>query len=343
MQQWQPDTLGEGFENLSLDLGSDSEGPLSATLVRALPSKRSPIDRLLRRTRLLEDVDVLYVHGWSDYFFQTEVARFFTDRGARFFALDLRKYGRSLRAGQTAGYIEHLSDYDAEIELALEAMGQGSAQRDAAQRPRKLALFGHSTGGLVLSLWASRNPDRAEMLLLNSPWIEFQLSSTGRQLIAPIVKLTAHFAPLEIAPQLDYGFYSRAQQQVGPQEDLQRVNPLWRPPQAQPVHPGWLRAILSGHEQVSRGLHIGVPIMMLLSDRSVTPLRWSDELTRGDTVLDVEEIAKAAPKLGPSLTIERLDGALHDVFLSEQSVRAEAYNRLERWLIGWEAAERVGS
>ena len=36
---------------------------------------------------LLEDVDVLYVHGWSDYFFQRRLARVFTSRGARFFLL----------------------------------------------------------------------------------------------------------------------------------------------------------------------------------------------------------------------------------------------------------------
>ena len=337
MHAWQPDTLGPGFESLVLDLGEDWEGPVSATLVRALPPRRPLRDRLLGRERPLENTDVLYLHGWSDYFFQTGLARFFTDRGARFFALDLRKYGRSLRPDQTAGYIENLQDYDAEIELALETMSEGSHE------PRKLVLFGHSTGGLVLSLWAARNPGRASALLLNSPWLEFQLSRTGRQLISPLVKLTARLAPHEIAPQLDFGFYTRALQQVGPQEEIRHINLLWRPERAQPVHNGWMSAILEGHEQVSRGLHIEVPIMMLLSSHSAAPLRWNDELTHADTVLEVEEVAKAALKLGSSLTIERIDGALHDVFLSHEDARRLAYARLERWLLGWVAAERLGS
>ncbi len=67
----------------------------------------------------LADVDVLYVHGWSDYFFQKRLARFWTDRGARFYALDLRKYGRSLRPGQTPGYIADLDTYDEDIAAAL--------------------------------------------------------------------------------------------------------------------------------------------------------------------------------------------------------------------------------
>ncbi|MEG8036484.1 hypothetical protein QP157_14580 [Sphingomonas sp. LR61] len=51
----------------------------------------------------LGGADVLYVHGWSDYFFQREMAEHLEALGARFFALDLRKYGRSLLPHQTPG------------------------------------------------------------------------------------------------------------------------------------------------------------------------------------------------------------------------------------------------
>ena len=68
---------------------------------------------------------MLYVHGWSDYFFNPELASYWSNAGARFFALDLRKYGRSLRPGQTPGYITNLADYDADIEAALAAIGHG--------------------------------------------------------------------------------------------------------------------------------------------------------------------------------------------------------------------------
>jgi general secretion pathway protein E len=36
----------------------------------------------------------------------------------------------------------------------------------------------------------------------------------------------------------------------------------------------------------------------------------------------------------------RIDGALHDVFLSRHEAREEAYERLERWVRGWTAARR---
>ncbi|GAA1314155.1 alpha/beta hydrolase [Leucobacter albus] len=352
MIDWRPDVLGDGFEQLTFELGIDDDpglvdstrdtqqGPLNAhqlvaTLVRSLPEPLSWWNRLTGRQRGLEDVDVLYVHGWSDYFFQADLARFWTLRGARFFALDLRRYGRSLRPGQTAGYIADLGDYDAEIDFALAEM-RASAPR--SQEARKLVLLGHSTGGLVLSLWASRHPGIADALVLNSPWLELQLSARGRQMIAPIVNLGAKYSPLEGIPQLDYGFYARAVRTVGPASDVERINTEWKPEQSHPVHAGWLRAILAGHDSVYRGLNIEAPVCVLLSRRSALPTRWSEELTRADSVLDVDDISRAALRLGPSVTVERIDGALHDVFVSGDVPRADAYARLGRFAQGWRCA-----
>ncbi|WP_144874326.1 alpha/beta hydrolase [Microbacterium sp. 1.5R] len=333
MADWVPDVLGDEFEQLTLDLADDDEGPVVATLVRALPPDPSWWDRALGRTRQLHDVDVLYVHGWSDYFFQKRLARFWTTRGARFFALDLRKYGRSLRDGQTPGFITDLSTYDEDIAAAFAAMGRGEG---GAASGRRLVLLGHSTGGLTLSLWASRHPGVADAVILNSPWLEFQVAS-ARPLIAPVAELQARWAPREVAPQVDLGFYTRAQQAVADEADPMDVNPVWRPAQTMAVHAGWFHAILVGHGAVAAGLSIDAPVCVLLSARSAPPTRWSEDLTRVDSVLVVDDIARAALKVGSSVTVERIDGALHDVFLSRHDAREDAYSRLARWVTGWAA------
>ncbi|HCS61986.1 MAG TPA: alpha/beta hydrolase [Microbacterium sp.] len=350
MAEWVRDVLGDEFEQLRLPLGTDAEGEVVATLVRALPTVRAvPTrwERMLRRLRgasindaapLLDGVDVLYVHGWSDYFFQKRLARFWTARGARFYALDLRKYGRSLREGQTPGYIADLATYDEDIGAALDVMGAESA---SSSDGRRLVLMGHSTGGLVLSLWASRHPDVADALILNSPWLELQLAPL-RAAIAPVVELQARLRPLDAAPQIDLGFYARAQAAVADPDDPMDVNLEWRPTHSMPVHAGWLHAVMAGHRAVSEGLRLTVPVCVLLSARSALPTRWSDELTSADTVLVIDYIARAALKLGSSVTVERIDGALHDVFLSRKEARDEAYARLDRWVTGW-AASSTGS
>ncbi|HET6300946.1 alpha/beta hydrolase [Microbacterium sp.] len=326
-EEWIPDILGNPFEQLTLPLGEDDEGPVVATLVRSI---RNPFQSLFSPLR---DVDVLAVHGWSDYFFQTELAEFWNRLGARFYALDLRKYGRSMRPGQTPGYVTRLPEYDADIEAALEAMGHG----EGASGSRRLVLLGHSTGGLTLSLWAARHAGRAAAVVLNAPWLELQLGSVARQAIAPLVDIHARIDPRANHPAVDMGFYTRAQKEVGALP-AHAYRTEWRPPRGFPTHPGWLAAVLEGHRRIAAGVDVGAPTLVLLSARSTPPLSWSEDMTSSDSVLAVDDIAKSATKLGKLVTIARIDGALHDVFLSRPGPRAEAYAVLRKWVTGCLAA-----
>lgn len=326
--EWKPDILGVPFEQATLALGEDHEGEVVATLVRSLAAPATWWRTLSGDRRSLTDIDVLYVHGWSDYFFQRRLAKFWTDRGANFYALDLRKYGRSLRPGQTPGYVTDIGTYDEDIAAALHAMGYST---ERARLGRRLVLFGHSTGGLTLSLWASRHPKIASAVILNSPWLELQITGITRQAIAAFLQLTARVRPMDVGPQLDLGFYSRAQSEVADEADPTDICLDWRPEKTMPVHAGWLNAIVAAQSAVHAGLKIDVPVFVMLSQRSWIGVRWSEEATRADTVLIVDDIARASLKLGPSVTVERIDGALHDVFLSAREPRADAYRRLGRW------------
>ena len=346
MTEWREDVLGDEFECTDLELGEDAEGPLVATLVRALPERRGFWDQTFGDPRMLEDVDVLYVHGWNDYFFQKHLARFYTERGARFFALDLRKYGRSLRDGLTAGYVDHLADYDDEIGQALAIIRDQDQhashaswwQRRDPQPFRRLLLLGHSTGGLVLSLWAGRHSGVADALLLNSPWLELQLSSVARKALAPVVGIRAKLSPHVVAlPQIDLGFYWQALRECCSEDEFSIINHAWRLEKSPIVRAGWLSTVLEGHTTINAGIDVTVPVCVLLSARSHFGLSWDDAMLRADTVLEVDGVAKSALKLGSSVTVERVDGALHDVFLSHPDARADAFARMERWLIGWNA------
>lgn len=327
-EAWRDDILGEGFAQRTLPLtpepGVDDERVI-ATIVRSLPERR----RFFHKRRPLEDVDVLYIHGWSDYFFQTGLAKFWTDRGARFYALDLRRYGRSYLPDQQLCYIADLTTYDEDIEAALDVMREADPEGE-----RRLVLMGHSTGGLVLSLWADRNPGIASALVLNSPWLEFQLGPHTRNAITTMAEWRIRRDPLAVTPSIDYGFYARAQREVFDDEDPYTINEEWRPPHSAPITAGWIKAVLDGHAHVAEGLSIDIPICTLLSTKSAVPTKWSEMLTSADSVLVVERIAEAAMKLGPSVSFQLIEGAIHDVFLSRRKARKQAYDLLDRWLRG---------
>lgn len=325
-ESWRPDVLGHGYEQLTLPLPDDAEGEVVATLVR-----RTPMPRWLAwlRRMPLHDVDVLYVHGWSDYFFQTELADFFAQRGARFFGLDLRKYGRSIRPHQTPGYIDNLSEYDADIEAALAAMQSTG---------RRVFLLGHSTGGLVFTLWVNRNPGRVDALILNSPWLETQGSTIARLMMAPILRAQAKVNAVGKLPNVDLGFYSRS---IDVDRDGEwQFNHDWRPERGFIAKRAWGAAIIAGHQTIAGGLSIDIPILTMLSKRSFISLTWNAVMKSSDIVLVVDDIAKRSLKLGETVTVVRLDGAIHDIFLSAKPVRDEAYRQLDLWLDGYARKRR---
>ncbi|WP_353827901.1 alpha/beta hydrolase [Agromyces sp. SYSU T0242] len=347
---WRPDVLGPGFEQLTLPLGSDDEGEVVATLVRYRPGGdehdgdgrarrwRWPWQREPERDRppAASGCDVLYVHGWSDYFFNPELARFWEHEGARFFALDLRKYGRSLREWQTPGYATDLAVYDQDVDAALAVMRDEGADGDDAPSPRPLILLGHSTGGLTLSLWAARHPGRAAALVLNAPWLEFQLSGIGRQAIQPMIGFRARLDPMGPLPNVDLGFYTRsvAHEQDGEWE----YDHAWRPDRGFRTHPAWLTAILAGHATIAAGVEVGCPVLTVLSARSTLLPRWDPAMLTSDIVLVVDEIAERSLKLGRDVTVARIEGALHDAFLSREPARSAAYAAILRWLRGYAPA-----
>ncbi|HEY8480982.1 MAG TPA: alpha/beta fold hydrolase, partial [Spirillospora sp.] len=148
------DVLGPGYEAIELPMGRDSEGEVVATLVRRRRDE-APAAGARRRA-------VLYLHGFVDYFFQRHLADFYVDLGFDFYALDLRKYGRSLRPYQTPNYVESLTEHFPEIDEAVRII------RDVDDHD-VLLLNGHSTGGLVAALWADRvkGKDLVDALFLN--------------------------------------------------------------------------------------------------------------------------------------------------------------------------------
>lgn len=317
---WVPDVLGPDYEALTLPLADDEEGGVVATLVRHRPEQDEPV----RPARA-----VLYLHGWNDYFFNTGLAEFWHGQGVAFYALDLRKHGRSLQPHQTPNYVDDLSRYDEELDAAVRVMHE-----DLGTHAR-LLLMAHSTGGLVGALWAARRPDAVTGLVLNSPWLELTGSSLMRTLSTPVVQGLARTQPKAPMLTIDPGFYART---VLKQHGGEWTYDLaWRPTPYFPVRPGWLQAVLAGHAQVARGLGLEIPVLMGTSARSLIAARWREEMREADTVLDVDLLARRAVMLGSVVTVVRIPRGLHDLTLSARPARERFYAEITRWLTayGW--------
>ena len=160
-----PDILGSPYVATTIPLCADDEGDCVANLVHR------PAETRTGRA-------VLHVHGFADYFFQVAAADFWCERGYDFYALDLRKYGRSLLEHQTPNFVIDLEAYYEELDLAFEAV---AADHD------HVVLSAHSTGGLTVPLWASDRRLEVAGMVLNSPWLDMHGDAVTRYLAMPVL------------------------------------------------------------------------------------------------------------------------------------------------------------
>ncbi|WP_433793747.1 alpha/beta hydrolase [Actinoplanes sp. CA-252034] len=309
------DVLGWPYERHTIELGSDDEGPVVATLVR-------------RRAQTPTRRAVLHVHGFVDYFFQTHLADFFVERGWDFYALDLRKYGRSLLPHQTPNFARSLTDYFPELDEAVRIIREQDGHD-------QLLVAGHSTGGLITSLWAHsrRGQQQVDGLFLNSPFFDFNLPWLLRRPLMSLVLSVSGRSPYKRMPVASLGLYGQSLHSDHHGEwsyDLE-----WKPILGFPVTMGWLEAIRRGQRKLRSGLAIDVPVLVACSTRTFRGRDWHDDVRVSDSVLDVEHIVRWAPGLGSRVTIARFDGGMHDLTLSGKEVRAEVFRELGRWADGF--------
>jgi len=316
---WEPDVL-PGYWQQTLPLGADpdGEGDLVATLVRAGDRKPAASHA------------VLMVHGFTDYFFHTEVADAFINRGFAFYALDLHKCGRSRRESQTPHFTTDLSRYDAELDRALDIIA-------AATGGAKVLVYGHSAGGLIVSLWLDRLRRRGATaakhvngLVLNSPWLDLQGPAIMRTVGTAAIGAVSRFRKKLVVRSPTEGGYGTSLHRDYHGEFDYDLN--WKPVGGFPVTFGWINAIRRGHARLHRGLDVGVPNLILRSDHSVREVPDPELIQRGDAVLDVAQIARWAGCIGNRTTVVPIVDAKHDVFLSLPEPRRAAFHELRTWL-----------
>jgi alpha-beta hydrolase superfamily lysophospholipase len=304
-----PDVLGEPYLAETIGLPPDDEGAVVATLV-------------VRRAAEPTGRAVLHLHGFSDYFFQTAYAEWWTERGYDFYALDLRKHGRSIRPHQTPNYVTDLRDYFADIDAAWQRV----ADRDGHEH---VVISAHSTGGLIVALWANERRPAVAGMVLNSPWLDMQGGLLIRTLGTAVIDQVGARAPRRLVPRTVDGFYARGLHVD--HEGEWDFNLDWKPLDSWPVYAGWLRAIRRGHAELHRGLEVGCPVLVISSGGTRWPKEMGPDVHNYDIVLEVPQIRRWAVALGRHVTYVAIEGARHDVVLSLPEPRAQVYAELDRW------------
>jgi len=289
MQAWQPDRFLPGFEALELEFPDDYDGRVLATLVR-LAGGEAPRGA------------VLWVHGFVDYFFQSHVAQRFAMEGYAFYALDLRKHGRSLRPHQHPNFCKNIAEYYPDITRSIDVIGE------------PVILAGHSTGGLIAALYAHEGPHRSRVqaLWLNSPFFDWNMPDWRRTQLQMAAAL-GRFFPYLNDPKALLPDYTQALLDQGWEFDT-----TLKPVPGFPVYYGWLGAVADAQAKVHRGLDVRGPVLAMHSDEA-------------DIVLDWRHIARWGRTLGREASVLAFPGGLHDLVLSRQEIRDAVFSQLFSW------------
>ncbi|GIG30133.1 alpha/beta hydrolase [Cellulomonas marina] len=256
-------------------------------------------------------VAVLYVHGFTDYFFHAHVGAFLGEHGYDLHALDLRDHGRSIRPGRPPTTTSGLGAHAEEIDLAV---------RRLRRRYASVVLLGHSTGGLVTALWADarRGLGLVDGLVLNSPWLDLRGGWLTKHAVGPLASAIGRVAPDAVVSHLG-PHYARALHAEGGGEWT--FEQAWKPFAGFPVHAGFVRAVRDGQRRVARGLDVDVPVLVLTSDAAGRGDRWHEGLLSADCVLDPADIRARAPRLGRDVRLVEVPGGAHDLALSAVPAR----------------------
>ena len=310
-RNYSPDVLGDGFEKLILSLADDYEGEVIATLIR-------------RKSQTSSIKAVLYIHGFNDYFFQDNMAKLFNNEGYDFYALDLRKYGRSLLDHQKLNNVRSLLEYDEEINKALQII--------KSERNKGVILMGHSTGGLIVTNYAGNNlnNDLFHGIICNSPFYEFNLNVVERKIGIPILSFLSRYFPNKLISSRFsklYG-YSLHKDEYGEWN----YSLAWKPHDIPKVNLGFIRAIHKAQKNIKNRLIIDVPTLVMHSNKSIYENHWSDKFKEADAVLNVNQIRKFATKIRGEVTIYVIENGMHDLILSKKPVREKVYEKVFEWM-----------
>ena len=305
------DVLGHGIVGRTIDMGRDYEGDVVCTLVK-------------RPAPEVSDIGVLYIHGFNDYFFQTEMADLFNAGGYNFYALDLRKHGRSLRHWQRHCNMRDISEFYADIDTAIAIMkGEGC---------KKIVLLAHSTGGLIASLYCNdrKNNLKVDALILNSPFLELNMGWFMRKIAMPVVAAISGMAPdMMISQGISTGYGESLLKAYHGEWDYDTDKKCLVSPD---VSAGWVGGIYRGQKRIRQGLDIPCPVMVMYSDSSVVSDVWVPEMQHSDAVLNVKDIAEYGLRLGKTVDMVRVNDGMHDLLCSAPSVRKAVYKKIFEWL-----------
>ncbi|TBR42761.1 alpha/beta hydrolase [Marinomonas agarivorans] len=317
------DFLGPNYRSRTLQLASGHV----CTLVSYEPNTQPNLSTTVNKA-------ILYIHGYTDYFFQTGLAEYCHNLGYRFYAVDLQGYGRSIRPNRPPTSCHSVLDYHDDMAAAMAVM-----QADGVT---ECVPLGHSTGGLIVTSYLRLHQAKHQNLpectenrlfikgvILNSPFLSMPLSISKEPLVLPIYQKLAQWLSFVHLSTNKVNPYSRSLHTRFAGEWSYRLD--WKPACGFSLSFAWLYQIMREQALCAKA-SIDIPTLCCRSHISTYMARTVEQVRQGDGVLNVENMEKKAQQIYQNLSVSIIKQGFHDLYLSPAPVRYHYLDSIKIWL-----------
>ncbi|MFT2098094.1 alpha/beta hydrolase [Marinomonas sp. 2405UD66-6] len=277
---------------------------------------------------------ILYVHGYTDYFFQKGLAEHFIKLGYRFYAVDLQGYGRSIRPSTPPNWCDSIEQYGQDLDIALATMRQDGV--------KEVVIMAHSTGGLIASSYLAQPyalPERESHynrafpevtgLILNSPFLALPFPPALLNRISWPIRALVSIFPFAFLRAKKITTYAKTlHTRFGGEWDY-RLD--WKPAEGFNLSFHWLKEIIRAQHNLATQ-KIDIPTLLCRSEISTIGKETVKETQQGDGVLDIDSMEQAAEKTFSNLDKAIIPKGFHDLYLSHQEAREAYLSAISKWL-----------
>ena len=257
---------------------------------------------------ILNKKNAIYIPGNNDYFHVQTMAQNLKRKGYNFYAISFPNFGFASDAKDT-----HFSSFN-----SIPFLFQYIDVILSHYKIKKIdILFGHSTGGLIATMYAeykNKKNQFIERLVLSSPFFDWYSEPNAKSFMKKEEFLEQVITPLGLIIPLVNVKTAIGTPNLTTCQEFNEINfnPKYKSLINTHTYPEWIRAVTIAHERIQKGtVNVKCTVDIFHSDKSVY-WTYADD---ADNTLDVDDIKKYGKLISSDVRLHEIPNSIHSTFM----------------------------
>mgnify|MGYP000865313405 CR=1 FL=1 len=257
---------------------------------------------------------IIWFPGRNDYFYHYHITEILDD-------YDIY----ALFYSNNHEYKEDISDYFYDLKNIFDEIDVIYSHFDINNIYDEVILYGHSTGGLIITIYQIETKNKITKIILNSPFYAFKFNIYENIIFNKILYYIIPYIPEFDINQKSFNdnLYTLMLSKKYNIDNIYKKNYI------SPVISTWFRNIIKYQHKINNNkIKLKYDTLILYSDHYT---KYPGDI-KGDEVLDIESNSAAVSKLGDKAKLVFIKNAIHDVLSSNENSLNNAINIIIEFL-----------